>query len=273
MRDDANAINVETYHRANVLFANKRNSLAPERIEDLAVEVIERLARLGEPAIDVEPIDIPPQTISAFCDLLLKAKSSAPLSFIEDLQKRGASPQLLRYGLIAGAARYLGERWDRDESSMIDVTIATGQLYALIRAIKTDLDPESGARRTRPHALFASVPGETHTLGISLASATFRDAGWDIDLKISEHHDDLVSHVVATRPTVVGLSLSTKERLPDLIRLTLALRIVVPSAIIGVAPALDMDDDELLALVDVDLVFRDARLALNDLDRLTRLRK
>jgi hypothetical protein len=66
---------------------------------------------------------------------------------------------------------------------------------------------------------------------------------------------------------VIGLSLSTKARLPDLIRLVLALRIVAPSAIVGVAPALDMSDDEIMRLVDADIVFRHAGRALADLER------
>jgi hypothetical protein len=47
----------------------------------------------------------------------------------------------------------------------------------------------------------------------------------------------------------------------------LALRIVTPSAIVGVAPALDMPDDEILQLVDADIIFRHAGRALADLER------
>ncbi|MBK5946490.1 hypothetical protein CCR83_08610 [Rhodobacter veldkampii DSM 11550] len=270
---ETHAINTELYHRANRLFDNKRNSLPAERIERLATEVIQRLVKLGPPVLRVDVNTIAPETVSEFCDLLLQPDSAAPLSFILDLQRSGVSQQNLRYGLIAEAARSLGERWDRNEIPFIEVTGATGQLYALIRALKTDHEEAGWARRTRPDALFAPVPGETHTLGITIATETFRDAGWDIDLRISEHHDDLIAHVTASQPTVVGVSLSTKERLPDLIRLVLALRIAVPLATIGVAPALDMDDAEIHDLVDVDLIFRDARLALNALERLLLLRQ
>mgnify|MGYP006190244689 CR=1 FL=1 len=88
-----------------------------------------------------------------------------------------------------------------------------------------------------------------------------------IDLKLAESHESLVRHADLGKPLVIGLSLSTKARLPELIRLVLALRIVTPSAIVGVAPALDMSDDDILQLVDADIIFRHAGRALADLER------
>ena len=121
--------------------------------------------------------------------------------------------------------------------------------------------------------MFASVPGETHTLGVSLASDTFREAGWCIDLRIGDTHEDILEHAVSTKPTVIGLSLSTKSAIGDLLRLVFALCIALPETIIGVAPALDMGNTNLTKIVDIDLVFHDARRALSDLEGLLRLRR
>lgn len=231
------------------------------------------MQRLGPPAIRIEPAGIAPEIVLQFCDLLLKAEPRAPLSFIPELQNLGASSQRLRYGLIAGAARCLRERWDAGETGFLDVTLAAGQLHALVRAVRVYDAGDALARRTRPDALFASVPGKSHTLGISLAAETFRDAGWDIDLQIADHHDELVNRVIKTEPAVVGLSLSTRDRLPDLMRLVMALRIAAPAVTIGVTPALYMLEDMIFGLVDLDLIFRDARIALNDLERPIRLRR
>jgi hypothetical protein len=52
-----------------------------------------------------------------------------------------------------------------------------------------------------------------------------------------------------------------------------ALRIALPETIIGVAPALDMGNTNLTKIVDIDLVFHDARRALSDLEGLLRLRR
>ena len=57
-----------------------------------------------------------------------------------------------------------------------------------------------------------------------------------------------------------------------LVRLVVATRLVVPDAIVGVAPGASVDAKRLNDLVDIDLVFTDAPSAYRELDRLMRLR-
>lgn len=45
-------------------------------------------------------------------------------------------------------------------------------------------------------ALFATVPGETHTLGITMAADLFWDHGRRIDLRTGLDHDALIDAVV-----------------------------------------------------------------------------
>ena len=119
--------------------------------------------------------------------------------------------------------------------------------------------------------MFATVPGETHGIGVTVAADLFREAGWDIDLQMGKSLDGLTRRAEATQPGIVGLSLSTDRRLPDLVRLVVALRVSLPHAIIGVAPGAELDDASITDLVDIDLLFHDARHACADLDRLIRL--
>ena len=121
-------------------------------------------------------------------------------------------------------------------------------------------------------ALFATVPGEDHGIGITLAANLFRDAGWEIDLKTGLDQDDLLAHVERTHPHVIGLSLNSERCLDALVRLVVALRLLAPRALIGVAPPEDMAGTRLRQLVDIDLVFGDAVSALSELDRLMELR-
>lgn len=267
MANSMHSVDTEIYQRSVEVFRNKRNSLPPEHLKDLAAEVVQRLVAMrknAEPAIEH---DADAQQLSDFCAVLLDSAPERALEFVAKLQAQGVSRQHLRFGLIAGVARLLGEQWDRDEVSFVDVTVATGHLYAVMRAVSSDLGPNRAPIRPERRALFASVPDETHTLGVTLAADAFRDAGWVIDLKLAESHESLVRHADLGKPLVIGLSLSTKARLPELIRLVLALRIVTPSAIVGVAPALDMSDDDILQLVDADIIFRHAGRALADLER------
>lgn len=273
MVNEASSSDSALYQRSFEIFSNKRATLPVDRVNALAEEVIQYLAELTPSERIGDPMALSSDTLSDFCDLLLQADSDAPWRFIEHLQRDGISSDIIRYGLIAPAARDLGARWDRSEAKFVDVTIATGKLYALIRSLSTEDMARDSEEQNERHALFASVPGETHTLGISLATDTFREAGWHIELSIGDAHEDILKHAASLKPSVIGLSLSTKTRIPELIRLVLALRIAFPLTIIGVAPALDMGDRDLTQIVDIDLVFRDARKALTDLDGLLRLRQ
>ncbi|PLL10624.1 cobalamin-binding protein [Tabrizicola sp. TH137] len=272
MTDQRDPLDAEAFHRTSTLFLEKSKVLAPEAVEELAQDIVRRLSGMKRTP-NVAPDDLAPASrIAAFCDALVQPTPSAALSFILDRQAEGADRHVLLYGYLAGAARMLGARWDADENSFYDVIHGTGHLYALMRALWPDREREGGSAFNRRNALFALVPGETHSFGVTVAAETFREAGWRIDLQIGLDQEALVQHVRLTEPAIIGLSLSTQDRLAALIRLVVALRLVRPQAIIGVAPAIDMSGDVLHRVVDIDAVFRDARAAVRDLDWMLQLR-
>jgi methanogenic corrinoid protein MtbC1 len=170
------------------------------------------------------------------------------------------------------AARWLGERWDRDELSFLEVTCGTGHLYALMRSLRDELPAIQREYDQRRFALFATVPGEDHGIGITVAADLFREDGWQIDLKTGTDHNGLVTYVERTQPQIIGLSFSAEERLDALVKLVLVLRILVPDALIGVAPPSTFNVSRLYNLLDIDLIFTDAQSAYRELDRLMHLR-
>jgi methanogenic corrinoid protein MtbC1 len=270
-RQDA-SFDAELFTRTASLFAVKRSALAPDAVETLASDIVRRLASAVTQRPRFEDPVISEEHLAAFCDALVQATPTAALRFIDERRAEGLTLHGVYLGYICAAARRLGEEWDQNRLSFLEVTVGTGHLYALMRGLRTEgaaVRPSFDARRC---ALFATVPGEDHGIGITVAAELFRDAGWDIDLRTGTDHDDLVAHVELTRPAIIGLSLSTEDRLAELMRLVVAMRIVVPHAVIGVAPAASLDEDRVRNLVDIDLLFRDARAACAELERLIRLR-
>ena len=266
------AIDAQLFARTASLFDVKRRALAPAAVEILASDIVRRISsavalspRFDDPVINEE-------SVAALCDALVQPRPTAALQFIEDRRAEGVTRQGVYIGYICAAARRLGESWDENRLSFLEVTVGTGHLYALMRALRAEEPATRSAFDSRRCALFATVPGEDHGIGITVAADLFRDAGWEIDLRVGADHDDLMDHVENTRPSVIGLSLSTEHRLEDLVRLVVAMRIVVPQAIIGVAPAAGLDETRVRSLVDIDLLFGDARTACADLERLLRLR-
>lgn len=266
------ALDADIFARTTSLFAAKRDFFGPGAVEALAGDIVHRLAQAWPHEALFEKPEIDTDSLAAFCDVLIQSDPKAALRFIEDRRADGVSRQGVYLGYITGAARLLGEGWDSNRFSFLQVTYGTGHLYALMRALRAEGPTTRPAFDGKRSALFATVPGEDHGIGITVAADMFREVGWEIDLRIDTDHDALIAHVERTRPQIIGLSLSTAQRLDALVRLVVALRIVVPHAIIGVAPSSDVDADQLHALVDVDVVFHDAQTACTELDRLIELR-
>lgn len=254
------------------LFVAKRENLGVDAIEELAREIVERLANAAYASERPPLSEIDPNDILEFWAVLLEPTSDAALAFITHRREQGLARQDVYLGYVNGAAKWLGEQWDEDRLSSYQVTVATGHLYALLRSMRSDRPLGIHVADSQRTALFATVPGENHGLGITVAADLFRDAGWDIDLQVGRDHDTLLAHVEKTKPFAIGLSFSTDQCIDALSRLVVAIRLTVPYSILGVAPPEDFHEDALRQLIDIDLVFRDAASACTDLERTIRLR-
>lgn len=262
------SIDVETFARTASLFAAKRSTFSPDAVGSLANEIVRRLALAAANAPGGVSFPIGDDNLSVFCDALVDREADTALRFIEARRAEGATREDVYFGYIAPVARLFGERWEQNRLTFAEVAIGTGHLYALLRSLRAEGDAARKGYDSRKCALFATVPGEEHGIGITIAANLFRDDGWEIDLQTGLDHDTLVARVERTLPQIIGLSLSTEHRLKELVRLVVAFRIIVPEAIIGIAPSTSLDDQMLRRIVDLDLVFRDARTACADLDRM-----
>ena len=84
----------------------------------------------------------------------------------------------------------LGTWWEEDRVSFVEVTVGTSRMYAIMRALRRQMPLASHIHSKS--AIFASVPGETHVLGVRMAADLLRKEGWDIELKIGRTHEELV---------------------------------------------------------------------------------
>lgn len=272
MAGQGDALDIGVFVRTSGLFQEKRRALTGDGVRDLARDIVRRVSNMKHVAKDGPVHPVTAERVAELCTLLVQPSSAAALEFIRARQAEGATHQALLHGYLAATARMLGDRWEADEISFVDVINGSGHLYALLRAVHATADPKRAEGAGGRRALFALVPGEAHTFGPRLAAETFREAGWSIDLKIGADHDEIVDHAQRTEPNIIGLSLSTEESLPSLVRLAVALRLVRPLAIIGVAPALSMPDAAISGVADIDIIFRDARTAVRELDWMLQIR-
>jgi len=115
-----------------------------------------------------------------------------------------------------------------------------------------------------------SVPGERHTLGVTMAADLLRREGWAIDLKIGHDHDELVAELARCDFDILGLSAAARSAVPAAARLIAAVRVVAPHAQILMAGNIVAGDTDLRDVLDVDaaaLDFQAAHAALETMAR------
>ena len=249
------------YQNATQQLRLVETELPQDAISNLAREVVRRLAFRMPRHENVA--DLPTQSeIDLLCAALLSGDDRAADQFILAASRDGVDTAAISRGYVAGAARKLGQMWDDDRISFIDVTLACGKLYGIIRGLRHVLAPQIiQGRETRP-TLFALVPGETHTLGIEIATDHFRRDGWDVDMLMGLDHDAMVAEADLRHYEAIVLVANSDRMLEPLTRLSLALRITQPLAHIIVAGGILDHHPDILRLVGAEAVMADLDSAI-----------
>jgi len=227
-----NLFDTNGFERLSQGFAQLGGRLPESALQVLAREVIARLAHRRKLLRDsLQPLD--DAVIERLCVALTGDDPTAGVTEIMKLRANGVGVEQIYLGALAPAARRLGAWWDEDRASFAEVTIAIARVYGMMYGLRAEfpisLDPQ------RRHAVFAPVPGEDHTLGVSMAADLFRTHGWDIDLKLGLGHNALIAALTDSNAPIIGLSLGQEDQLPEIVRLIVALRITNPRAYILVA--------------------------------------
>lgn len=219
----------DVYRRSQANIRRLKEKLPDDLVANLAREVIMRVAS-KENVLDYVSYTASPEALENLCDALLSDDDKAASAIISDLRADGVRAEDIYLKQLAATARLLGDKWVNDELSFSQVTVATGRMYALMRGLRHLFEPK--APIVGKSAVFASVPGEEHTLGVHMAADLFRKDGWDIALKVGLDHDQLVAEIEASPIVILGLSVSGKHSIEALSRLVVALNICSPSLII-----------------------------------------
>jgi methanogenic corrinoid protein MtbC1 len=197
---------------------------------------------------------------------LISDDDKAAAEMIIGVRAEGMAPEDIYLKYLAASARMLGKWWEEDRVSFVDVTVGTGRMYAIMRGMKHHFIPAFDL--VEKSAVFAAVPGETHTLGVRMAADLFRKDGWDIALKIGLDHDDLVSDIEKSPSSIVGLSVSGRHSVEALSRLVVALNICCPQAPLVVCGHDIEEIRPLLSLAGLDGVAGNVEEAKEQMDAL-----
>jgi len=243
--------------RAQQSLERRGEQLPPAALRVLAREVILRVSR-GESTHPQAPTDRPSNAaIELLCDALLSGQDMAAAELVHAERRSGMAADTIYHHYIAEAVRRLGERWERDETSAAQVILGAGRVYAILRDLRAVFLTERLTAPPGAEAVFASVPGEVHGIGATIAADALRRKGWDIALRLGLDHNALVEEIARMQPTMVGLSASLPDKTFAIARLIVALRVRCPQVWVLIGGPIVAHDPEIATLVDADAAAAD----------------
>ncbi len=265
-----NPLELDVYEQSQANIRQLKQTLPKDLVATLAREVIHRLATRDRKLVHI-PHDPSPQELDALCHALISDDNAAATAIITSVRAEGTPAEVVYLKYLAASARLLGEWWLEDKASFVEVTVGTGRMFAIMRGMRHLFEPDFNT----PHksAVFASVPGEDHTLGVRMAADLFRKDGWDIALKVGLEHDDLIAEIERMPRSIIGLSIGGRHSVDALSKLVVALHICRPNdpllvsgqdiheirpilnlmGLDGIAETLDEAKEQMASLWDVEM--------------------
>jgi len=164
---------------------------------------------------------------------------------------------------IPEAARRLGQAWQDDQLSWMDVSIGAGRMQSLLREIGLAWSADQ-ADDTGNGTVMLIVPDrEQHTLGPMVAMGQMRRYGISVCLRIAPNNNELRTIVASRKFDGIFISVSTKDKFDDVRKTVQFLKSVMkPACPIIVGGAVMSKVENLAALTGGDYSTNDIGAAL-----------
>ena len=172
--------------------------------------------------------------LAAFATVVLANDLHAGTARMEALVDGGASLADICLSVLTPTARRLGEMWDDDLCSFVDVTAGLGMLHAIMHRLREICAPALPIRDMSRRILFASLAGNQHTFGLQMVTEVFRHAGWDVTVESVVTEADLAAIVRGSWFAIAGLSIARNEQTRNLGRTIRAMRQASANRTIGI---------------------------------------
>jgi methanogenic corrinoid protein MtbC1 len=238
----------------------------------IEIEVIPRLIVAHRTRSDLPITSDPPSVrthpdaaeIAELVRLVIFTDAPAALAHVDAVRSRGIPLDNVFIELLTPAARMLGELWNEDLCTFVDVTIGLSRLQQILRAVS--FEARSGKARAA-EALLLALPGDQHTLGALMLQDFFRRDGWQICDEIPGSINDLTDLARTAPFQLIGLSVSSDVSPVDLHALIAKLRrnALNRTCQILVGGRFFIEHPELVHWVGADATATDGRLAVGHL--------
>jgi methanogenic corrinoid protein MtbC1 len=157
-----------------------------------------------------------PRDVLLVGEIVLSGDLQPALDHLDILVARGVPVESIYLDLLTPVARRLGELWCDDVLNFAEVTIGQVALQRLMRAFSPVFLNDAAPENPRRRILLSPMPGEQHAFGHFMVCDFFRRAGWVVSGDPCRTSAELRKAVHANWFDVVGISLSSSERLREL---------------------------------------------------------
>lgn len=159
-----------------------------------------------------------PDDIPHFLQEVLGADDAAAAEYVRRLLDEGVSVESIYLELLSPAARELGLRWEDDECSFVDVTVAMGRLQRVLRELSQVFQSEGSEPAKEGQVLLTCLPGEQHTLGLIMVAEFLIRDGFRVHVGTPWSEADLLTMVRTEWFDLIGFSAGCESRLSVLKR-------------------------------------------------------
>lgn len=154
---------------------------------------------------------------------LTRGESQALIRTIEQRRAEGQSSEQLCLTLLTLLARRLGEWWEQDRCTFVEVTLGTIVLHEQLRALAPGMSPASKVGGGRSAIMMTAI-GSQHSLGIAMVAEFFRAAGWAIADDGVDSADSLIARVGQQWFGLVAISVGSTDAVSGLAAQIAAIR-------------------------------------------------
>ncbi|MFN3958845.1 MAG: B12-binding domain-containing protein [Parvularculaceae bacterium] len=239
-------------------------------IKTIEGEIIPRLmltlkdAREKETAEAVGVVSPTEEERTRFLWTIMNGSSASSRQFVSGLIARGVSREAVYLDLLTGAARRLGEMWERDDADFTDVTIGLCRLHQILREQSAQASVDWSGGKAAPSIVLATCGEDQHVFGVIMVSEFFRRAGWRVWSEPAAPLGDLSTLVANEWFDAIGLSASCEapaERISTEIE-TLRRASKNPGVVVLVGGGLFNNNPDLVSRVGADATAADGKAAV-----------
>lgn len=182
-------------------------------------DIIPRLMMAFEGSVSRDSPVAPARTdladsIDEFVRLVLDHDASVANEYVATLRRDGIPLPALYLDLLAPTARRLGQMWESDECSFVDVTLGLCRMHEVLLEFSRCFDPPEAPMASGRNALIVPAPGEQHTFGLFMVLEFFRRAGWNCYTGTPATTRDFDRLARSQDFAMIGISVSADRHLP-----------------------------------------------------------